>query len=159
MSASSLSGAGFGGLAAAPRLNGVGEDFAALEREQEAGGVRRDNPYPGCACDIPSTLYWPSFAPNPAGPRAFSRQPEIRDYLRRVTREPGCCATSASAAPARGRLGPRRAGLADRRQRPIADPSTRELPGLDTFTGEASHSARGNHNLDLTGRPSCTRAR
>jgi cation diffusion facilitator CzcD-associated flavoprotein CzcO len=34
-----LSGAGFGGLAAAHALNGLGEDFAVLEREQEVGGV------------------------------------------------------------------------------------------------------------------------
>jgi cation diffusion facilitator CzcD-associated flavoprotein CzcO len=53
------------------------------------GRIWQDNTYPGCACDIPPDLYSPSFAPNPAGPRAFSRQPEIRDYLRRVTRERG----------------------------------------------------------------------
>ena len=35
---------------------------------------------------------------------------------------------------------------------PIADPSVPDLPGLDTFTGEVFHSARWNHDVDLTGR-------
>ena len=42
MSAPSLSGAGFGGLAAAHALKGLGKDFAVLECEQEVGaGVTR----------------------------------------------------------------------------------------------------------------------
>ncbi len=35
---------------------------------------------------------------------------------------------------------------------PIAEPSVPELPGLDAFAGEVFHSARWNHDLDLTGR-------
>ena len=80
-------GAGFGGLAAAHALKRAGEDFVVLEREQEIGGVWRDNTYPGCACDIPSHLYSLSFAPNPHWTQAFSPQAEIRDYLRRVARD------------------------------------------------------------------------
>ena len=159
-------GAGFGGLAAAHALRGGGEDFAVLEREQEVGGVWRDNTYPGCACDIPSHLYSLSFAPNPHWTHAFSGQSEIGDYLRRVAREHGLlphirfgCSLLEAAwddAAQRWRIetsaGPLTADVLIDASGPIADPSVPELPGLDTFTGEVFHSARWNHDVDLTGR-------
>ena len=159
-------GAGFGGLAAAHALKGRGEDFAVLEREQEVGGVWRDNTYPGCACDIPSHLYSLSFAPNPRWTRAFSRQPEIRDYLRRVAREHGllphirfgCSLIEAAWDDTwqRWRIetsaGPLTADVLIDASGPIADPSLPQLPGLDGFTGEVFHSARWNHDIDLAGR-------
>src|SRR5262249_50276795 len=83
-------GAGFSGLGTAVRLKREGiEDFAVLERADDLGGTWRDNTYPGCACDIPSHLYSFSFAPNPGWSRTFSPQPEIWEYLRRVSREHG----------------------------------------------------------------------
>ncbi len=159
-------GAGFGGLAAAYALNRRGEDFAVLEREHEVGGVWRDNTYPGCACDIPSHLYSLSFAPNPDWTHAFSSQPEIRDYLRKVAREHGLlphirfgCSLIEAAwddAAQRWRIqtssGPLTADVLIDASGPIAEPSTPALPGLDGFTGEVFHSARWNHDLDLTGR-------
>jgi len=49
-------GAGFGGLGAAIRLTRDGiTDLAVLERADDVGGTWRDNSYPGCACDVPST--------------------------------------------------------------------------------------------------------
>ncbi|MGH3860676.1 hypothetical protein [Actinokineospora sp.] len=53
------------------------------------GGTWRANTYPGCACDVPSAPYSFSFAPNPEWSRAFAEQPEILDYLRRVSTEHG----------------------------------------------------------------------
>ncbi len=159
-------GAGFGGLAAAHALKGRGEDFAVLEREQEVGGVWRDNTYPGCACDIPSHLYSLSFAPSPHWARAFSGQPEIRGYLRRVAREHGLlphirfgCALTGAAwddAAQRWRIetsaGPLTAGVLIDASGPIAEPSVPRLPGLDGFAGVVFHSARWNHDVDLAGR-------
>ncbi|WP_327321947.1 NAD(P)/FAD-dependent oxidoreductase [Streptomyces sp. NBC_01210] len=159
-------GAGFGGLAAAHALKTQGENFALLEREQEVGGVWRDNTYPGCACDIPSNLYSLSFAPNPHWTRAFSQQSEIRDYLRRVARDHGLiphirfgCRLLEAAwddAAQRWRIetstGPLTADMLIDASGPIAEPSTPQLKGLDGFTGEVFHSARWNHDLDLTGR-------
>ena len=159
-------GAGFGGLAAAYALQARGEDFAVLEREHEVGGVWRDNTYPGCACDIPSHLYSLSFAPNPEWTRAFSSQSEIRDYLRKVAREQGLlphirfgCSLLEAAwddTAQRWRIetsaGPLTADVLIDASGPIAEPSIPELPGLDAFTGEVFHSARWNHDVDLTGR-------
>ncbi len=55
-----------------------------LEKAQSIGGTWRDNHYPGAACDIPSSLYSFSFAPNPHWTRIFPPQREIQDYLERT---------------------------------------------------------------------------
>lgn len=48
-------GAGFGGLAMAHALDGLGEcDYLIVEKAQGLGGTWRDNSYPGAACDVPS---------------------------------------------------------------------------------------------------------
>src|SRR5215210_2835076 len=81
-------GAGFGGLAAAIKLDEAGErDFVVVERGSDVGGTWRDNTYPGAACDVPSQLYSFSFALKPDWSRSFSEQPEIQSYLEDVTTE------------------------------------------------------------------------
>src|SRR5918997_1130008 len=79
-------GAGFSGIGLAVNLRRAGvEDFVVLERGAGVGGTWHYNTYPGCACDVPSNLYSFSFAPNPDWSRTYSRQPEIRSYLERVS--------------------------------------------------------------------------
>ena len=76
-------GGGFSGIGMAIRLRQQGiDDFVILERATDVGGTWRDNSYPGCACDVQSTLYSFSFAPNPEWSRVFSPQPEIWAELR-----------------------------------------------------------------------------
>src|SRR3954447_7855724 len=78
-------GAGFAGLGASVALSRAGIEHVVLERACDVGGTWRDNSYPGCRCDVPSHLYSFSFAPNPEWSSTFSPQPEIEDYLRKVT--------------------------------------------------------------------------
>ena len=160
-------GGGFGGLGAAIRLRQQGiDDFLVFERAGDIGGTWRDNSYPGCACDVPSHLYSFSFAPNPSWSRSFSSQPEIWAYLSE-------CAQRFEILP-RLRLGHevRQASWDDGRQHwrvdtsggtwtadvliaatgPLSEPSIPALPGLDSFEGTAFHSARWDHDHDLTGR-------
>ena len=81
-------GAGFGGLATAVELRRRGvTDITILEKADDVGGVWRDNTYPGAACDVPSSLYSYSFAPNPDWGRRYAQQPDILGYIRRVARE------------------------------------------------------------------------
>ena len=83
-------GAGFAGVGAAIKLKEAGiEDFAILEKGSALGGTWRDNTYPGCACDVPSSLYSFSFALNPDWSRFFAGQPEIERYLDRVAHDAG----------------------------------------------------------------------
>ena len=57
------------------------DNVVILERASEVGGVWRDNTYPGCRCDIPSSLYSFSFMPKPDWSDRFATQPEIKQYL------------------------------------------------------------------------------
>jgi cation diffusion facilitator CzcD-associated flavoprotein CzcO len=59
-------GAGMSGILSAIKLLEAGDDdFAIYEKADRLGGTWRENTYPGIACDVPSHLYSPSFAPNP----------------------------------------------------------------------------------------------
>ena len=160
-------GSGFGGLGAAVRLRQEGvTDFVVLERADSVGGTWRDNSYPGCACDVPSHLYSFSFAPNPDWPRTFSGQPEIRAYLERVTDRFGLrphlrfghevLAARWDADSTRWELetsqGRYTADVLVAACGPLSDPAVPDLPGIAEFPGEVFHSARWNHDYDLTGK-------
>ncbi|MEU1277422.1 NAD(P)/FAD-dependent oxidoreductase [Streptomyces sp. NPDC005805] len=160
-------GSGFGGLGAAVRLRREGiTDFVVLERADSVGGTWRDNSYPGCACDVPSHLYSFSFAPNPEWPRTFSGQEHIRAYLEHVTdtfrlrshlrlnhevlrMEWDADTARWEIETSRGRF---TAQVVVSATGPLSDPKTPDIPGLDTFPGKVFHSARWDHDYDLTGK-------
>ena len=160
-------GAGFGGLGAAIALRKAGHnDFVVLERATAVGGTWRDNSYPGCACDVPSHLYSFSFAPNPDWTHGFSRQPEIWDYLERVTDRYALrrrirfdvTMTGArwDASRAHWRIQTSRGGMtADvliSAAGPLSEPALPDLPGLASFPGPVFHSSRWDHGFDLNGK-------
>jgi cation diffusion facilitator CzcD-associated flavoprotein CzcO len=161
-----LIGAGFSGIAAAVALQSEGiDDFVILERAGEVGGVWRDNSYPGIACDIPSSFYSLSFAPNPDWKHTFSRGGQIAEYTRKVVDDRGVRSHI--------RFGQELvdASWDDARQRwtvtttdlrltadilvdcagALADPQLPALPGLENFKGKMFHSARWDHEHDLSG--------
>ncbi|WP_246574274.1 flavin-containing monooxygenase [Streptomyces genisteinicus] len=160
-------GSGFGGLGAAVRLRREGiTDFVVLERADSVGGTWRDNSYPGCACDVPSHLYSFSFAPNPDWPRTFSGQEHIRAYLEHVTDTFGIRphvrlnhevlmmrwdaeASRWEIETSRGSL---TADVVVSATGPLSDPKTPDIPGLADFPGKVFHSARWDHDYDLTGK-------
>jgi cation diffusion facilitator CzcD-associated flavoprotein CzcO len=160
-------GAGFGGLGAAIRLRRHGHaDFVVFERADELGGTWRDNDYPGCACDVPSQVYSFSFALKPDWTSTYSPQAEIWAYLRdcadrfgvRPAIRFGTEVRQAEwdAEAARWRIGTSRgewtADVLIAAAGPLNEPVVPKLPGLETFRGEAFHSARWNHDADLAGR-------
>ncbi|MFD0022217.1 flavin-containing monooxygenase [Streptomyces sp. NPDC058382] len=161
-------GSGFGGLGAAVRLRREGiTDFVILERAGSVGGTWRDNSYPGCACDVPSHLYSFSFAPNPEWPRTFSGQEHIRAYLEHVADTFGLrphlrlnhevtmmrwdndelnwVIESADGTTTVADVVVSATG-------PLSDPKTPDIPGLADFPGKVFHSARWDHDADLTGK-------
>ena len=160
-------GSGFSGLGAAIRLRGEGiTDFLVLERGQDVGGTWRDNTYPGAACDVPSQLYSFSFDLNPDWSRSFSTQPEIQAYLHKVARKHdvvdnhvfGCEVESATwdaeaqewvLETSRGRFV---APIAVSAVGALCEPSLPDVPGLADFPGAIFHTARWNHDEDLTGK-------
>ncbi|GAA3754154.1 flavin-containing monooxygenase [Salinactinospora qingdaonensis] len=160
-------GSGFSGLGMGVKLREAGEtDFLIVERANDIGGTWRDNTYPGCACDVPSHLYSFSFAPNPDWPHTFSRQPHIRAYLEQVADRFGLrphIATGTEVCQARWDTHEARwhvhtshttltCDILISAAGPLADPALPDIPGLDTFPGALFHSARWNHDVDLTGK-------
>ncbi|WP_046470421.1 flavin-containing monooxygenase [Allosalinactinospora lopnorensis] len=160
-------GTGFAGLGMAARLKRAGlSDLVLLERAEDVGGTWRDNTYPGAACDVPSHLYSLSFAPNPGWSRSFSGQREIWEYLRGVAEDEGirrhirfgCEVRSCRWDDGGNRWSIRTSGGTITAQflvsgaGALCEPSLPALPGLDAFGGTVFHSARWDHEHDLTGR-------
>lgn len=165
-------GAGFGGIAAAVELRNRGvDDLTILEKADRVGGVWRENTYPGAACDVPSSLYSYSFAPNPGWPRRYAEQPDILAYIERVTREEGLTdlvTTGTEVVDAtwddtssRWTVRTRR-GEADGptyetdvlvfAQGQLSRPAIPDLPGREDFAGPAFHSAQWDHSVDWVGK-------
>jgi cation diffusion facilitator CzcD-associated flavoprotein CzcO len=160
-------GAGFGGLGMAIRLKQAGRvDFVVLERADDIGGTWSANTYPGCQCDIPSNLYSFSFARKSDWTTAYPLRDQILDYLHDCARRFGvqphielqCELLDAAWDPERSRweIDTSNGHLAARvlvaAPGLLSEPCVPELPGLERFEGTTFHTARWNHDHDLTGR-------
>ena len=162
-----IAGAGFSGLAMAIKLRQAGRrDILVLERAEDVGGVWQLNTYPGCTCDVPSHLYSLSFAPNPEWSHTYSPQAEIRAYLRHTADRfqvrphirTGVAVESASWDDEEQRwtivtsAGEFTASVFISAVGPLTEPNWPDVPGLENFEGKLMHSARWDHDYDLTGK-------
>jgi cation diffusion facilitator CzcD-associated flavoprotein CzcO len=159
-------GSGFGGLGMAISLLGQGiTNIAVFEKDDGVGGTWRENTYPGAACDVPANLYSYSFHDYDWS-RRYPPQSEILAYIEDVVATYGLGAylhfgkevraatfdddaqlwslAFADGATARARVVVSSVGQLNR-------PALPDIPGTDRFTGVAWHSARWNHDHDLTG--------
>ena len=159
-------GAGFGGIGAAIELRAHGyTDVTILDAADDLGGTWLANTYPGAACDVPSHLYSFSFAQRRDWSRLCSPQSEILSYLRNVAREHGVAdlVVPRTRVTACRWVDPGWQVEADDGRTWDADvlvlatgqlhqPSVPAIPGADDFAGHTFHSARWDHDHDLTGR-------
>jgi cation diffusion facilitator CzcD-associated flavoprotein CzcO len=161
-------GAGVSGLCTAIQLKKAGIDsFTVFEKSDAVGGTWNDNTYPGACCDVPSHLYSFSFEPNPAWSRAFSPQPEIQRYLHGCAEKHGVLPhirfgteiAGATFDEARGqwriRMTTGEEVVADAIVSGLGQlnrPHFPDIPGLGAFEGTSFHSARWNHDCDVTGK-------
>jgi cation diffusion facilitator CzcD-associated flavoprotein CzcO len=161
-------GAGPGGICAGKRLKDNGyENFIILEQAAQLGGTWWHNAYPGCRCDVPSHLYSFSFAPKPDWSEPYATRSEILAYLE-------ACAASFGLLP-HLRLNTKAESarwneataswtvLTAAGEALTADilisavglfnvPAYPKIAGLEHFEGVAMHSARWNHDVDLSGK-------
>ncbi|NIJ12530.1 cation diffusion facilitator CzcD-associated flavoprotein CzcO [Saccharomonospora amisosensis] len=159
-------GAGFGGLGLAIRLRQAGiDDYVILERTNNLGGTWSRNTYPGAACDVPSSLYSYSFAPNPGWRRKYGRQQEILDYLRRTAESHGVVEhlrlrTEVLDAvfdedSRRWRIttnnGELSADILVSAVGAFAEAAIPDIAGLSTFRGTRFHTLHWDHDHDLSG--------
>jgi cation diffusion facilitator CzcD-associated flavoprotein CzcO len=158
-------GAGFGGIATGVKMKQAGIDtFTIYEASLGIGGTWWDNTYPGAEVDVASQLYCFSFKPHD-WTRTHARQPELQKYLEETVDEFGL----------RPHL---RLGVAvesatwddDRHVWTVSlddgtvvechvlvsavgflnVPRDPDWPGLDDFHGPKFHTARWEHQHDLT---------
>lgn len=161
-------GTGFGGLGMAIQLKKAGiESFTLLEKASNLGGTWRDNTYPGAACDVQSHLYSYSFEPKSDWTRKFGLQPEIRSYMESCASKYGLhehihfnqevANAQFDKASAQWTLTTKggetlTADIVISAVGQLNQPAYPSIPGADRFKGALFHSARWNHDVDLTGK-------
>ena len=160
-------GAGISGIAAAYKMDQAGyHDYVVLEKASRVGGTWRDNNYPGCGCDVPSAVYSFSFSPSHKWSHLFAKQPEILDYLEEVVEKfdlGGKIEFNNELISAKWdetkhiwnletSKGTYQTKTVVFTTGPITEPSMPKIKGIETFKGEMFHSARWNHEADLTGK-------
>ncbi|HWA62283.1 MAG TPA: NAD(P)/FAD-dependent oxidoreductase [Caulobacteraceae bacterium] len=164
-------GAGMSGLLTGIRLKQAGIDFVIVEKNPDVGGTWFENTYPGCRVDNPSHLYSLSFEPNHEWPEHYSPQPVLLAYFRGVAEKYDLrrhirFETTAEEArfdertnrwsvTVRGKDG--KAETLDATAVVTAvgqlnQPRYPDIEGRDSFAGPSFHSARWNHDIDLTGK-------
>jgi cation diffusion facilitator CzcD-associated flavoprotein CzcO len=161
-------GAGMSGLCMGMQLKRAGiHSFTIYEKSDGVGGTWRDNTYPGSGCDVPSHLYSYSFERRWDWSRMFAEQPEILAYFEGCADKYGLrphlrTGTEVVAADFDEAHNLWRLRMADgetatahilvcacgQLNRPYEPP----IPGMDGFGGARFHSARWDHDQDLTGR-------
>lgn len=161
-------GAGMSGLLAAIKLDDLGlRDWVIVDKATDVGGTWHENIYPGSGCDVPSHLYSYSFAPNPGWTRAYSLQPEIKDYFKGIVSKYGLADrirlnTQASAARFEDKNATWTVTLAsgETLNAPILilgcgqlnKPAYAPLPRRESFKGPQFHSAQWDYSVDLKGK-------
>jgi cation diffusion facilitator CzcD-associated flavoprotein CzcO len=161
-------GAGFSGIGAAVKLDKAGlSDYLLVEAGDGVGGTWHWNTYPGIAVDIPSFSYQFSFEQSPHWSRTYAPGEELKAYaehcvdkygirprvrfntkvlgaefdderaLWRVHTDPGGDITARFLVNASGVL---------------TVPKLPDIDGVDSFGGVTMHTARWDHDQDLTGK-------
>jgi cation diffusion facilitator CzcD-associated flavoprotein CzcO len=159
-------GAGISGIGAAIELRRRGHtSFAVLEAARELGGTWRDNTYPGIAVDLAAVSYCYPFETDYPWSRAFAPGAEIQSYLKHCAQKYGVVGHIRYGSKVlRSEFDPDRDswvthlddGSAVTSRYLIAatglfsQPKLPAIPGLETFTGKSMHTARWEHDHDLT---------
>jgi cation diffusion facilitator CzcD-associated flavoprotein CzcO len=161
-------GAGFSGIGTAVRLDSAGlGDYLIIEAGDGPGGTWYWNTYPGVAVDIPSFSYQFSFEQSPNWSRTYAPGQELKGYaeycvekyglrpkirfstkvlsadfddedgLWRIRTDPGGVVTARFMINAGGVL---------------TVPKLPDIDGVDSFAGPTIHTARWDHDQDLTGK-------
>ena len=164
-------GAGATGIVVARTLQQRGvTNFTVAEANPSPGGAWWTNTYPGCRVDTPSLLYSFSFDQDPGWPEHFSPQPALLSYLRGVVQESGLIDRvlvntevrtlrwddGAASWQAGFRHPDGTTGTIDANAVILAPgllrvPKFPAIAGQDKFAGPSWHSARWNHDIDLSG--------
>lgn len=159
-------GAGISGIGAGIELLRRGiPSFVLIEAGIELGGTWRDNTYPGIAVDIPAVSYCYSFETDYPWSRVFAVGAEIQAYIRHCAEKYGVAGHIRHGSRAlRCQFDAGREVWATRLDDGtivtsryviaatglLSQPKLPAIPGLETFAGKAMHTARWDHDHELT---------
>jgi 4-hydroxyacetophenone monooxygenase len=162
-------GAGLAGVGAAYRLKQVGIPFVILERHHEVGGVWSENNYPGCHLDTSNFNYSYSFNQNPHWREEYASRAAVLDYLQSSSQKFGLhdhiryntevVAGVFNESDGSWNLTLRKSDGSIEQLRVQAlisavgqlnRPNYPAIDNIDAFQGHAWHTARWNHEVDLT---------
>jgi cation diffusion facilitator CzcD-associated flavoprotein CzcO len=160
-------GGGYSGIGAAIRLKESGlEDFILIDRAEKLGGTWRENTYPMAGADTPSIIYSFSYARNPDWDYTFALQPQIERYLDDTAERFGVLPHAQfNTAAEHGRWDDAAGRWVIETNRgtihakyviacagPMHDAAFPDIPGVESFQGDAFHTAKWDHSVDLTGK-------
>ncbi len=164
-------GCGQSGLLAGIRLQEAGIPFTIVEKNAGVGGTWWENSYPGARVDVGNHFYCYSFEPSDHWTEFFAQQPELQAYFQGVmdkhrigehvrweTEVLGAewdDATATWSVRTRAADGTEATLVARAVISAVGQlnrPSTPDIAGQDTFAGPAFHSARWDHDVELSGK-------
>lgn len=164
-------GCGESGLLAGIRLKEAGIPFTIVEKNAGVGGTWYENSYPGARVDIANHFYCYSFEPSDHWTEFFARQPELQAYFEGVMAKHGIephvqwetevlgaewdDASATWTVRVRSADGTESTLVARAFISAVGQlnrPHLPDLPGRDDFAGPSFHSARWDHDVDLTGK-------
>jgi cation diffusion facilitator CzcD-associated flavoprotein CzcO len=161
-------GAGLSGIGMGAALLRAGiEDFVILERADDVGGTWRDNTYPGVGVDIPTFAYQFSYELKPDWSRVFAKGSEVKSYIDEYVAKYGVDAHIRFRSEVTSRTWDEdehfwrleldggdevTARFVVSAIGAFVDPRPAVIAGLEEFAGKLIHSARWDHEYDLTGK-------
>ncbi len=162
-------GCGQSGLLAGIRLKEAGIPFTIIEKNSGVGGTWFENSYPGARVDVGNHFYCYSFEPSNEWTEFFAQQPELQSYFNAVmarnaiephvrfdTEVLGATWSEPSATwtvrvrGADGSLDTLVARAVISAVGQLNTPLIPEIPGQETFAGSSFHSARWDHDINLS---------
>lgn len=164
-------GAGMSGVLAGIRLGEAGISYTVVEKNSAIGGTWFENRYPGCRVDVGNHFYCYSFEPNNEWSEFFSQQPELQRYFEDAAKRHDVLShivfesevTSAMWDEAKsvwsvetkdsdGLLTKIEATAVISAVGQLNRPKLPDIDGIETFEGEAMHSAQWQADTDLVGK-------
>jgi 4-hydroxyacetophenone monooxygenase len=162
-------GCGQSGLLAGIRLKEAGIPFTIIEKNSGVGGTWFENSYPGARVDVGNHFYCYSFEPSNEWTEFFARQPELQSYFQTVMARHGLephvrfdtevlgatwnddsATWSVRVQGADGSSDTLTARAVISAVGQLNRPYIPEIPGREVFAGPSFHSARWDHDLDLS---------
>jgi 4-hydroxyacetophenone monooxygenase len=164
-------GCGQSGLLAAIRLQQARIPFTVVEKNAGVGGTWWENSYPGARVDVGNHFYCYSFEPDDHWTEFFAQQPELQTYFRGVmerhsiaehirfstralsaTWDEDAATWSVLIANPDGSEETLVARAVISAVGQLNTPFVPDLMGAESFAGQAFHTARWDHDVDISGK-------